>query len=68
MLHRLPQHVDKDGFLYVVLVNERGDRVCRRVHELIAEVFLPNPEGKTRVRHRDGNKNNNRVTNLEWCD
>ncbi|MET0267689.1 MAG: HNH endonuclease [Duganella sp.] len=36
------------------------------VHELVAEVFLPNPQKLTRVRHRDGNVRNNRVENLAW--
>lgn len=36
------------------------------VHELVAEVFLPNPQKLTRVRHRDGNVRNNKVENLAW--
>jgi hypothetical protein len=37
------------------------------VHELVAEAHLPNPQGRKNVRHKDGNKNNNKVANLEWC-
>lgn len=53
------------GYMVVGLtVNKK--RFNHQIHRLIANAFIPNPEGKTQVNHIDGNKSNNRLENLEW--
>ena len=56
----------KAGYPSVRLSNGAEKRSCR-VHRLVAEAFLDNPETLPEVNHIDGNKNNNHVDNLEWC-
>lgn len=56
---------DKNGYLRCSL-HKDGKQRNYSVHRLVAETFIPNLEGKPEVNHIDGNKKNNRVTNLEW--
>ncbi len=55
-----------DLYNRVVLCNGL-DKKRYSVHRLIALTFIPNPENKPQVNHIDGNKQNNHVSNLEWC-
>ena len=54
--------VDHCGYRHTIL-----NRKNRNIHRVIAETFIPNPNNLPCVNHKDGNKQNNRVDNLEWC-
>ena len=56
---------DRKGYLSVDLY-ENSKRKTERVHRLVAEAFVPNPDNKPYVNHKDGNKHNNNASNLEW--
>ena len=56
---------NKDGYLNVKLCKE-GKRKQYLVHRLVAKAFIPNPENKLEVNHKDEDKTNNKVENLEW--
>ena len=56
---------DHKGYLQVVL-RTGGKQVTKKVHRLVAEAFVPNPENKSQINHIDENKGNNVVDNLEW--
>lgn len=61
--HRLT----KDGYARVTLRDDFGINHEYRVNKLVALTYLPNPSNKETVNHKDGNKLNNEVTNLEWA-
>lgn len=56
-----------NGYVKVTLTMN-GKREQLLVHRLVALHYLPNPYGHPQVNHRDGNKENNDLTNLEWMD
>lgn len=62
----LTNKIMKDGYCRLQLYNNNGCKMFN-VHRIIAEVFIQNPSNKPFVNHIDGNKQNNRVENLEWC-
>lgn len=64
----LKQVYDKScGYMIVTLVDGKGKRQNKRVHRLLMEAFVPNPNNYPQINHIDGNKLNNSLSNLEWC-
>lgn len=56
----------KEGLYYTVSLCKNGNKKTYAIHRLVAEYFLDRPEGTTEVNHKDGDKHNNNVSNLEW--
>lgn len=62
----LKPSINNNGYYWVDLLNH-GDRVHATIHRLVAMTFIPNPHDYPQVNHKDENKANNCVSNLEWC-
>ena len=63
----LRQKVSNKGYCTVAL-SKHNKTKYKSVHRLVAEAFLDNPKGLPLINHKDENKLNNYVDNLEWCD
>ncbi len=63
----LKQQINKDGYFRVGLSFNHKRRYYF-VHRLIAEVFLPNPDNKKFIVHKDHNRQNNQISNLQWIN
>ncbi|WAX15846.1 DNA endonuclease [Enterococcus phage EH93P2] len=57
---------DAYGYIQVCLLDDQGKRRVFKMHRLVAEAFIDNPNGKEHVNHIDEDKTNNHVHNLEW--
>lgn len=62
----LSPKIGNTGYYEVVLVKFNIKKYCR-IHRLVAEAFIPNPNNFSCINHKDENKLNNKVENLEWC-
>ena len=58
---------DSNGYLQNTIVDDFGNRKTIKNHRLVAIAFLPNPNNYPDVNHKDFNRKNNNVKNLEWC-
>lgn len=56
-----------NGYLKVGLADGQGGHNQCLIHILVAKHFIPNPYDHPQVNHKDGNKENNHASNLEWC-
>lgn len=52
---------------YVISLIKNKLRKCIRVHRLVAYTYIPNPKNKPQINHKNFNKSDNRIENLEWC-
>jgi len=58
--------IDKDGYKrYTLSLKSKNKEFSS--HRLVAQAFIPNPNNYPVVNHKDGDKNNNNIDNLEWC-
>jgi len=62
----LKQGMDRYGYHQVILSKD-DQRKCAKVHRLVATAFLQNESNLPCINHKDENKQNNDVSNLEWC-
>lgn len=65
-LRILKQSVGSKGYMLVTLCNH-GHQKTVNVHKLVANAFISNPDQLPCVNHKDEDKTNNNVSNLEWC-
>ena len=57
---------DKDGYLQICL-SKNSRHYIKKIHRLVAEAFIPNPNNLPVINHKNEDKQDNRVENLEWC-
>lgn len=58
--------IQKKGYLRVTLISDNGERKSFQLHRLIAEMFILNKGNLPQINHKNTNKKDNAVNNLEW--
>jgi len=62
----LSHHMHKKGYVMIAMIKE-GKEKRVQIHRIVANAFIPNPDQLPQVNHINGNKSDNRVSNLQWC-
>tara|TARA_B100000029_G_scaffold479416_1_gene526450 strand:+ start:606 stop:1037 length:432 start_codon:yes stop_codon:yes gene_type:complete len=65
-IKKMKLRLDYKGYKTVILSNNGKRKFCK-VHRLVAQTYIPNPDNLSQVNHIDEDKSNNNVDNLEWC-
>ena len=70
-IRRVPEKIlsicnDKDGY-NIITLTKNSKKKTFKIHRLISQYFIRNPKNKPEVNHKDGNKQNNNINNLEWA-
>lgn len=63
----LAPNTNPKGYFFVNISDINHKITPTRIHRLVAEAFIPNPNNLPQVNHIDEDKSNNSITNLEWC-
>lgn len=58
---------DRDGYKLITLRKPDTRDITFRIHRLVAQAYIPNPDNLPQINHKDEDKANNHVSNLEWC-
>ena len=66
--HILKQQLNEKKYCVITLFDDNRKKRTLRVHRLVANAFIENSNNLPQINHKDGNKQNNYINNLEWCN